>query len=641
MVLAKREPIYWDLECWPNFFLFGYITDAPNCPGWKAYLAPHKPTFTAEELAHMQALITSATWYGFNSLNYDAPMWRYAMAGANNAQLKALNDEIIVRRMKRWEVERNGWPQATLPGWDQVDIMEVLPGVKIGLKTYMARNHSETLQDLPYPPDTVLTLDQMRNAWNYHGNDLKGTRELKHVAQKRLDFREKLTNILNDDLDTRRTAAMYGTAPMPYIRNVDLRSKSDAQMSEAILSAKLGYRPDVPYVPSGTRFRMQPAPWLQFASQYMQDVHRLACSVEFEWNRKDPGELLPDGTKTGVTMPAELKKLRVTIGDTVYKFGIGGLHSQEKSRTLRGPGLRDSDVAGYYPELVRALGVLVPEQQAIYVGSMAERRAAKDLMQRQKAAKQDYSSAETDSDTGKIIVNGWYGKLWSKYSPMCNPQAGVSVTINGQLTLLMLIERLHLGGVAVVSANTDGIVTQCPPGMEWYRDGVMRWWEGLTGFTLEHKDYALLAQRDVNSYAALTIDGEIKRKGVFAESGVLSGMQGIHPDRDISKDAAVLYMTKGVPVSTTIRACTDIRKFVLSRKVKGGAYHNGQYLGPTARWYYGTSSTEPLRYDNGNKVAASDNAGAIQRLPGTLPADINYAMYEAYALELIQGCGFF
>jgi hypothetical protein len=376
----------------------------------------------------------------------------------------------------------------------------------------------------------------------------------------------------------------------------------------------------------------------------MRQIHALCCSVEFEFNRNDPGEELPDGTKTGVGMPEQLKKLLVTIGSTLYKFGIGGLHSQESKRTLRGPGLMDSDVKGYYPETIGLLKLLPPAQQAIYDDIRTERNEhkarAQALEDAGKAGTPEHVEEETGSNGGKIVGNGWYGKMWSKYSIALNPQAGVSITINGQLSLLMLAERLHLGGVAVVSANTDGIVTKTPGGLEWYRDSVMQWWQTATGYQLEHSEYRLLAQRDVNNYTALTTKGKPKRKGVFAESGILSGMQGIHPDRDISKDAAVLFMTQGVPVEQTIRACTDIRKFVLSRKVKGGAYYCGQYLGPTARWYYCAASSEPLRYANGNKVAASDGAKPIQTLPDVFPGDVDYTAYIGYANKLVQECGY-
>ena len=624
----KRPRIYWDLETYPNLFLFGYITDDPNCQGWKAYITPDKPCFTPQELQHMREMAAACTWYSFNGLNYDEPMFRLAMSGANNEQLKALNDAIIpgggMPGIKRWEIKRAGWPQADIDGWDHVDIMEVLPGVRIGLKTYMARNHSKKLQDLPFNPGVPLTVDGMHQIWNYHNNDMLGTRELTNVCAARLALRERLSE-------------RYG---------VDMRSKSDAQMSESIITARLGYRPDVPYIPSGFRFRLIPAPWLQFATPYMQEIHALCKNVEFEFNRKDPGEELPDGTKTGVGMPDVLKKLKVTIGETTYKFGIGGLHSTEAARTVSdddGEEKQDSDVAGFYPAMLILMKLLVPEQQAIYEAIYDERIAAKRLTQALESAGQkgsaEHTTASTESDGGKIVANGGYGKLWSKYSILLNPVAGVATTINGQLSLLMLIERLHMGGVRTLSANTDGIVTSCPPHLRYYRDSVMAWWEQTTGLQLEHKQYRLLAQRDVNSYVAVDSKGGIKRKGVFAESGVLSGMQGIHPDRDISKDAAVNWIVHGTPIADTVRACTDIRKFVMTRKAAGGAHHHGVYLGPTARWYYGAGQTEPLRAGNGNKVSDSDGAVPIQILPDVFPVDIDYTKYEAFAAKLVRACG--
>ncbi|KKS65278.1 MAG: hypothetical protein UV34_C0020G0001, partial [Parcubacteria group bacterium GW2011_GWB1_42_6] len=43
----------------------------------------------------------------------------------------------------------------------------------------------------------------------------------------------------------------------------------------------------------------------------------------------------------------------------------------------------------------------------------------------------------------------------------------IQVTITGQLALLMLIERLELCGVPVISANTDGLVVECPRDRRW------------------------------------------------------------------------------------------------------------------------------------------------------------------------------
>lgn len=64
--------------------------------------------------------------------------------------------------------------------------------------------------------------------------------------------------------------------------------------------------------------------------------------------------------------------------------------------------------------------------------------------------------------TFKIVLNGTFGKLGSKYSFLYSPNLMIQVTITGQLALLMLIEALEAAGISVVSANTDGIVSRCP-----------------------------------------------------------------------------------------------------------------------------------------------------------------------------------
>ena len=134
-------------------------------------------------------------------------------------------------------------------------------------------------------------------------------------------------------------------------------------------------------------------------------------------------------------------------------------------------------------------------------------------------------------DSGKkVSLNGTFGKLFSRYSIFYAPEFGIAVTIGGQLSLLMLIERLELAGIRVVSANTDGVELSVPKGREWLCDSIIQWWQEVTGLVLEDKAYLALYSRDVNNYISLQFDGSVKRKGVFGESGVLYNN---HPDCDV------------------------------------------------------------------------------------------------------------
>ena len=649
--MAKRPYCEFDTECARNYWLLKIYPPMGNMRSFT--LHPWKPQFTPDELWQLGMIFQQFTMVGFNSANYDEPMIRYALTGCGVEALKQLNDVIIpppgTPPLRRWDVRKH-YPQADIPGWDHIDIMEVVPGVRIGLKTYMARMHSPTIQDLPFDPAAILDEATQQITDEYCGNDLRGTRQLREQVQSRLALREKLTDKLNAEFDARRAAGEYIDTGM-----VDLRSKSDAQMSEAIITAKLGYRPDVPYIPTGYTFQLTPAPWLQFATQQMQDVFELCKQVTFLWSRNDDGEEYYDSdgkkVKTGVNMPDELKKLRIKIGSSVYKFGIGGLHSQESAQTMYADeehDIEDSDVGSFYPSIAILMRLFNETIMPIYADIYRERMSGKGRIASAKAAykatptealKLAWDEVETLTSGFKIVLNGGYGKLWSKYSFLLDPNAGIAITINGQLSLLMLIERLELGGVSVVSANTDGIICRIPKRLRGYYESTKKWWEQCTGLSLEATPYKSIHMRDVNSYVAVKPDGEAKRKGVFSESGINASMQGVHPDRDIAKDAAVAYLTHGAPLSDTIRACTNIRKFVLSRKVKGAGQWRGHYLGGTVRWYYSTNG-EPITYvSNGNKVAGSDGAWPIQQLPDYMPADVDYAKYIEYAEELLRGAG--
>jgi hypothetical protein len=347
-------------------------------------------------------------------------------------------------------------------------------------------------------------------------------------------------------------------------------------------------------------------------------------------------------------------------------MGVGGLHSNESGVTHIADDsfvLRDHDVESYYPRLIEYLGIYPPQIgpafSDIYVGWIYRRIAAK------------HEGDKKTANSLKITLNGTFGKLGSPYSIFYAPQELLNVTITGQLSLLMLIERLELYGIPVISANTDGIVLKCPRELEWLADEIIAAWERETCFKTERTDYSATYSRDVNSYIAVKTDGEIKLKGAFApaEPGA-SGWP--NPTGQICVDAMVEYLTKGVQIEHTIRSCKDIRQFLYVREVKGGgsvvrdpvldknatqrakiASHGSiaaydaavaipcesEYLGKVVRWYYAVSSTATIRYGSGNLVPRTLGCEPCMELPDVLPADIDYNWYVAETISLLEGVG--
>ena len=623
-----------DTECDHHWWLIKFYMPDGRMQSYSINAEDRAPL----HFAGVQWFIDNFTLVSFNGWNYDGPMVQYAMSGADVFALKRLNDQIIVGGLKPWQF-RDAYPHVgPLRNLDHVDIMEVAPGVRLGLKTYMARMHSRTLWDLPFDPSAPMPVHMRAVTDEYCGNDLIGTRELREVCKDRLKLREDY-------------GQKYG---------VDLRSKSDAQMAEAIIKARLPFKPEKRIVPHGYQFQYDPAPWLEFSTPVMQQVFDTVRRAVFVVNDIDQVKAATgleeifdaDGKKikTGVRMPEELKALRIPIGRSVYQFGIGGLHSTESASnhyTTPAQTVSDHDVASYYPTLILLLKMypdqLGPAFLEIYGGIYNDRLRAKAALPGLEKGLPQYTEAKTEEGGGKIILNGTFGKLLSKYSILFAPELGMRVTITGQLSLLMLIESLELAGVSVVSANTDGIVLVTPRGREWLRDRIISEWMAATGLTMEATPYRSIHQRDVNNYVAIKPDGSHKGKGAFAESGVLNN---VHPERDVCIDAVVAYLKNGTPLADTVRACTDIRKFILIRNVKGGGYdQQGQYLGKTVRWYYAKGETGALRYKPkdgqtvGNVVAGSTGARQCMTLPDTLPDDVDYDHYIGEARKMLGTLG--
>lgn len=133
------------------------------------------------------------------------------------------------------------------------------------------------------------------------------------------------------------------------------------------------------------------------------------------------------------------------------------------------------------------------------------------------------------------------------------------------------------------------------------------------------------------------MDGKHKGKGAFAESGVLNN---VHPGVDVCLDAVIAYLKHGTPLTDTIRACQDVRKFLMIRNAKGGGYdQSGKYLGKTVRWYYAAGETGGLKYKSGNLIAESRGARECMTLPAKLPGDIDYSHYVTYAEKMLVTLG--
>lgn len=586
----------------------------------------------------VRAILRRNMTVGFNSIPFDLPVIYVALNGASNSEIKDAADHLIQNRIPPWAAERE--LGISIPELDHIDLFETTPAVKDSLKSHNGRMHMKRLQDLPFDPARILTHSEMDETIEYcQFGDIDGTEHLFKLLQEPIHLREVMRE---------------------KYRTIDLRSKSDAQVGETIIKTeverKLGQRVKKAIIPDGTAFRYRVPEWMRFETPYMQQVLKTIAETDIVL-----------GKSGKIDLPKSFGKFNIEFDGLRYTLGIGGLHSTEANRAVYSDEdsvLIDADVASQYPRIIMTLGLypkalgrdFLPVYQSIIDARLIAKKA-KDKV----------------TDKGlKIAINGSYGKLGSGYSTLFAPHLMVAVTLTGQLSLLMLIEKAHLAGIPVVSGNTDGVVFRCPRSKVngfVMKDGkptdrlnpsplqdVIEWWEGVTSFNLEFAEYKAIYNQSVNTYIAIKADGTAKRKGALANhwnpkspdyDPVREGLKK-NPQMTICSDAVLAFLQHGMPIEETIRGCQDIREFVTVIKADGGATWREGYLGKVVRYYWSTAGDPIIKVKahpttgNRPKVPKTDGCRPIMTLPDdySVPADLDYRRYIEEAQSILANIGY-
>jgi hypothetical protein len=600
LATPKGSVFLFDVESFQNYFLVAF----------KCFVTGKLAYFEAvgdEELPTdwIDWMLSRFTLVGFNCKHYDLIILGMALAGYRAPLLKQATNEIILNGLRSGDLQKKY--RFDIPYTNHIDLIDVAP-LQGSLKLYAARLHCKHLQELPYDPATVLTREQIAIVRSYCFNDLENT--------------GLLLRSLNDQLELR--------AVLSIEYDQDLRSKSDAQIAETVITSEIakltGKKAKRPIVDPMAKYSYNVPTWLSYQLPQLQTM--------LEAIRVAPFHVREDGT---MIMPPALSNAVVSVGNGVYRMGIGGLHSSEKEtahvaddNTL----IKDRDVAGYYPEIILTLGLypesIGPDYLTVYRKLVARRLAAKKT--------KDY----VVSENLKIAVNGSFGKSGSPYSVLYAPQMMIQITVTGQLGLLLFIEDLHIAGIEVISANTDGVVSKIRKDQLETYNNVVKQWEIRTGFITEETDYAAVYSKDVNNYIAVMVDGSpAKTKGAYSNPWDNPKKQTFilqkNPQNMIVIDAAVRFITTGIPIEQTIMECTNITRFVVVRSVTGGAQKDGRYLGKIIRWYYSKDVVGNIEYcNNGHKVNLSEGGRPLMVLPDALPLDIDYARYISLAQNILE-----
>lgn len=607
------------------------------------------------------------TWVSFNGNNFDAPVVAAAVMGYDEDDLKQIATTIIQDEMRSWQTYRQY--KLDFLDYDHIDLIETAPGVMISLKTYAGRMGFPTMQDMPFHHDEEIDTPAKR-------------KEVEKYCHNDCDVTEALFKKLATEIELREV--------MGEEYNMDFRSKSDAQIAEAILKSRVGISNQDKQVPTYVEY-LAPS-FIKTRSKALKDLIYAFENECFAINRGN-----------GSPVEAEWMKEPIQVGKGIYKVGLGGLHSQhDKKLHLEATDkmlLSDFDVASYYPNIMMKAGLIprlggnkgqlfLDEYKTIYDRRMEAKR----------------SGNKKVANTLKIVLNGTFGKLGSIYCPFYSPDLLIAVTITGQLNLLILIDELEkLKDVTVQSANTDGVLVAYPPTQRENVLAVFNKNAKRTSFEYEETPYRTVAMKDVNNYIAITderpaalIDkvsivshvakgGVAKTKGLYADAGLMK-----NPTMQVCSDAAVAYLKDGVFPVDYIVDWDRPEDFMAIRNVKGGGvqhkkmelddswavntwklnkkgeeqpeswyhgvsgktvkrvskpppeeiYSGGKPFGRVARWYMTTQEMPPISYvGSGNKVPKTEGARVCMTLPDTLPPDLDIDWYVGEAHQILSDIG--
>lgn len=244
-------------------------------------------------------------------------------------------------------------------------------------------------------------------------------------------------------------------------------------------------------------------------------------------------------------------------------FGLGGAHGANQPGVYEADDeniIMSSDVTSFYPMLAIKNGwspAHLPGKEfcTLYEWFFTERKKVP------KSNPMNY--------VYKIILNSTYGLSNDKNSFLYDPEFTMRITINGQLTLMMLYEMIMeaIPNAIPLLQNTDGIETIIPKQYKEKYMEICEKWEKITNFNLEHDQYKKLILADVNNYIAINMEDKAKCKGRFESNNL-----ALHKNKSklVIPKAIFEYFVNGVLPEDYLKTNKNILDYCIGSKTNSG-----------------------------------------------------------------------
>lgn len=687
----------WDIETYPNFWSMTVIREDGN----------HAAQFEISDRKNeTQKLLNALRWFaknkidlvGFNNLGFDYPILHKMMyIAANYRAIHQETDSFLFSYDQLYLLAQEQIDSFRGPFGNTIREAEILiPQVDLykihhfdnaakstSLKMLQFNMRSDSIEELPFPVGTVLTDEQKDIVLKYNLHDVTETLKFYKHSLDAINFREKLSeslgfNVINFNdtkigkeyfakkLEERLPGICYGYENGR--RQLRQTKREFIDIKEVLFDYYDFKRPEFIAVLDWFKAQRITETKGVFSDIEEHDLLDVAKYAELKSKRnKLPGEPSaeteakflkdrPCGWISKEQLKAKKKgefqysywknwrvaeTLNVVVDGFRFDFGTGGIHGSKSFEVIKADEeyeIVDADVSSMYPNI----GI----SNRVYPKHLSE--AFCDIYQDVYNQRKSYPKGTPENAVMKLALNGVYGDSNNKFSPFYDPAYTMAITINGQLSLCLLSERLlTIEGLEIIQVNTDGVTVKLPRSKRKEYDEICAKWQKDVKLELEFADYKAMYIRDVNNYLAVYTNGKVKRKGAYQYEGL--GWHQNHSALVVPK-AAEAVILHGVDLEKYIKDHADDYDFMLRTKVDRSSrlvmvYDNAEIEQQRICRYYASKSggnlikiMKPLagktddrrmNVESGWKVQTCNNIVDFNRI------DIDYDYYIAQARKLL------
>lgn len=533
---------------------------------------------------------------GFNNIGYDYPLLHFILKnkGLSAEDIYEKTEELIEgMRGENKFAGRIRPSEIMIPQLDLYLINHFNNKARAtSLKMIEFNSRSKNIEDLPFPVGSFLIDDQKDVLIKYNQHDVLETLKFYNECLPAIEFREKLSkkykkNMMNFDdtkigkeyfvmqLEEENPGCCYKPLPRGG-RKINQTVRESIDIGECIFDYVEFDRPEFNALKD----------W--FSKQVITETKGVFTDIE-EHLLGDVAQYAELRTKQKkVTTDKQIEKLKkehpmgwvedrelksgkiskyfcwrvaeclnVVVDGFRYDFGTGGAHGAIENSIYKTDDnyiVRDEDVTSYYPSL--------SIKNRIYPEHLSEKFC--DIYEEIFEERKRHKRGTAENDVMKLALNGSYGASNDKYSPLYDPKFTMGITVNGQLSLCMLAEKLVSVGAKIIMVNTDGLTYYCNKSIFDETQKVCREWEQITKLQLEGATYEKMIMADVNSYIAIGENGKVKTKGRYVYEGL-----GWHQNQSmlVVKKAAYYALVEGGSIEHFIRNHKDKFDFCGRTKV--------------------------------------------------------------------------